>query len=404
MADRGLLPVEEALRRILDLGTFVPVKEHVPLWQAQGRVLSADLPALRTQPPFDASAMDGYAVRHADLAHLPVSLRPIGESAAGHSFMGTLSTGEAVRIFTGAPVPAGADTVILQENVERTGEIITILHGEPQGRHIRTAGLDFKSGQVLLKSGTILGTRELALAAAMNHATLPVAHRPRVGILATGDELAFPGEGTDDTIICSNSYSTAALVRAAGGEPVDLGIARDNFASLEAGIRRAQAEKVDILVTLGGASVGDHDLVQKALANEGMKLAFWKIAMRPGKPLMHGNLGSMRILGLPGNPVASIVCGLLFLQPLIRTLNGDANPARDTSETALLGASLKANDQRQDYLRATMRAGEPPVVTAFDIQDSSMLSTLAASDCLIIRPPFAPAAEAGAPCRIIRLD
>ena len=397
-----LLPVEEALRRILDLSAFVPHTEYVDIWQAQGRILSADLPAKRTQPPFDASAMDGYAVRHADMAS---PLQVIGESAAGHEFSGIVGPNQAVRIFTGAPIPRGADTVILQENIRRNGTEITILQGEPLGRHIRTAGLDFQSGQILLRQGTRLGVRELALAAAMNHATLPVAHSPRVGILATGDELAFPGEAaTDDTIICSNSYSTAALVRQAGGDPVNLGIARDNFAALEAGIRRAQAAEVDILVTLGGASVGDHDLVQKALANEGMKLAFWKVAMRPGKPLMHGSLGNMQILGLPGNPVASIVCGLLYLQPLIRALSGDPAPARDRSETAILGAPLKANDQRQDYLRATLQNGEPPVVTAFDIQDSSMLSTLAASQCLIIRAPFAPAAEDGELCRIIRLD
>jgi molybdopterin molybdotransferase len=397
-----LLAVEEALRRILDIGAFEPNTEYVDLWQAQGRFLSADLPAQRTQPPFDASAMDGYAIRHADST---APLQVIGESAAGHSFAGVVGHNQAVRIFTGAPVPHGADTVILQENVSRNGTQISVLHAEPLGRHIRTAGLDFVTGQILLSKGTKLGVRELALAAAMNHASLPVAYQPRVGILATGDELAFPGENAaDDTIICSNSYSTAALVRQAGGIPVNLGIARDNFAALEAGIRRAQAENVDILVTLGGASVGDHDLVQKALANEGMALAFWKIAMRPGKPLMHGSLGKMRILGLPGNPVASIVCGLLYLQPLIRALSGDLEPARDISETAILGAPLKANDQRQDYLRATLSEGEPPVVRAFEIQDSSMLSTLAASQCLILRTPFAPPAEAGEMCRIIRLE
>jgi len=293
----ALLAVEEALRRILDLGTFVPQTDYVDIWQAQGRVLSADLPAKRTQPPFDASAMDGYAVRHANMA---APLQVVGESAAGHGFDGTVGPNQAVRIFTGAPIPRGADTVVLQEHVSRNGAEIKVLHNEPLGRHIRTAGLDFNKGQILLTKGTRLGVRELALAAAMNHDRLPVAHKPRVGILATGDELAFPGEAAnDETIICSNSYSTAALVRQAGGEPVNLGIARDNFAALEAGIRRAQAAQVDILVTLGGASVGDHDLVQKALAKEGMKLAFWKVAMRPGKPLMHGSLGKCRFWACP---------------------------------------------------------------------------------------------------------
>jgi len=400
-----LLPVNEALARILDISAFSPTVEQVPLWQAQGRTLAADVAARRTQPPFDASAMDGYAVRHADIATLPAALIRIGEAAAGHSFSGALKAGEAVRIFTGAHIPQGADTVILQENTRVDGTKIEVLQTEVLGRHIRTAGLDFTSGQALLKRGTRLGARELGLAAAMNHAALPVAKVPRVGILATGDELVFPGAATrPEDIVCSNTYSVAALVRTAGGEPVDLGIARDNFADLEAGVRRAHVENLDILVTLGGASVGDHDLVQKALANEGMKLAFWKIAMRPGKPLMHGHLGPMHILGLPGNPVASAVCGMLFLHPLIRALNGDPYPARDRSEPAILGADLRANDERQDYLRATLQTGEPPVATAFAVQDSSMLSTLAASQCLIIRQAFAPAAKAGEPCRIIRLD
>lgn len=402
---RPLLPVAEALARVLDLGTRQPQTETLPLWEAHGRILAQDIASKRTQPPFDASAMDGYAIRHADLANLPAQLTLIGESAAGHSFAGTVQAGQTVRIFTGAPVPAGADTVILQENVTRSYDHITIDQAEPEGRHIRTAGLDFAAGQALLKSGIRLGGRELGLAAAMDVPRLTVAKKPRVGILATGDELAFPGKATStDQIICSNSFSVAALVRDAGGEPVNLGIARDNFHDLEAGIRSAMAANVDVLVTLGGASVGDHDLVQKALANEGMALNFWQIAMRPGKPLMHGHLGPMRILGLPGNPVASYVCGLLFLQPLIRALMGEANASQDRTEPALLGSPLKANDMRQDYLRASLAPGEPPVTTAFEIQDSSMLSTLAAAQCLILRAPFAPEAAAGDACRIIRLS
>ena len=404
-APRPLLPVDDALARILENGQALKRSDLVPLWQAQGRILSVDLTSNRTQPPFDASAMDGYAVRHADLQTIPASLTLIGESAAGHNFSGVVGERECVRIFTGAPLPQGADTVILQENVSRSYDTVSVEQAEPKGRHIRTAGLDFVAGDVLLKAGTQLQGRELGLAAAMDIATVSVSARPRVGILATGDELAFPGEASSiDQIICSNTFSVAALVREAGGEAINLGLARDNFTDLEAGLRRAMSENIDILVTLGGASVGDHDLVQKALAAEGMELSFWQVAMRPGKPLMHGRLGSMRILGLPGNPVASYVCSMLFLQPLIRALAGEKKRPDQAGEMAVLGESLKPNDHRQDYLRATLQHGEPPIVTAFEIQDSSMLSTLAAAQCLIIRPPLAPAADKGDLCRIIRLD
>jgi len=403
-APRSLLPVEEALARILSLGSVQQRSEVISLWEAQGRILSVDLTSKRTQPPFDASAMDGYAVRHEDLQTIPAHLTLIGESAAGHNFSGTVGKRECVRIFTGAPLPQGADTVILQENVSRSYDSVIVEQAEPKGRHIRTAGLDFIAGEVLLKAGTQLQGRELGLAAAMDSATVSVSARPRVGILATGDELVFPGEASSiDQIICSNTFSVAALVRAAGGEAVNLGLARDNFTDLEAGLRRAMSENIDILVTLGGASVGDHDLVQKALAAEGMQLSFWQVAMRPGKPLMHGRLGAMRILGLPGNPVASYVCAMLFLQPLIRALLGQSNHLDQTEEIAILGEALKPNDHRQDYLRATLQPGDPPVVTAFEIQDSSMLSTLAAAQCLIIRPPLAPVANKGDLCRIVRL-
>ena len=403
-APRSLLPVEEALARILSLGAVKQRSEVMSLWEAQGRILSDDLTSKRTQPPFDASAMDGYAVRHKDLKIIPAHLTLIGESAAGHNFSGTVGERECVRIFTGAPLPHGADTVILQENVSRSYDNVIVEQAEPKGRHIRTAGLDFIAGEVLLKAGTQLQGRELGLAAAMDSATVSVSARPRVGILATGDELAFPGEASSiDQIICSNTFSVAALVRAAGGEAVNLGLARDNFTDLEAGLRRAMSENIDILVTLGGASVGDHDLVQKALAAEGMELNFWQVAMRPGKPLMHGRLGAMRILGLPGNPVASYLCAMLFLQPLIRALLGRSDHFDQTEEIAILGEPLKPNDHRQDYLRATLQPGDPPVVTAFEVQDSSMLSTLAAAQCLIIRPPLAAAANKGDLCRIIRL-
>ena len=400
-----LLPVAEALVRVLASASEPLPAETVPLAQARGRTLAHDLAALRTQPPFNASAMDGYALRAADLATIPATLKLIGASAAGHGFAGAVGPGEAVRIFTGAPVPQGADTVIIQENTTADDASVTILQTEPLGRNIRVAGLDFAQGDLLLARGTLLGPCELALAAAMNHATLPVTRRPRIALLATGDELVKPGDTLGpDQIVTSNTFAVGAYAQAAGAEVIDLGIAGDTFEAIESGIRAARDSGADVLVTLGGASVGDHDLVQTALANEGMELGFWRIAMRPGKPLMHGRIGDMRILGLPGNPVSAIVCGVLFLIPIIRALAGDRQAGADQTEAAVLGCDLPANDSREDYLRATLQAGSGlPVATPFGRQDSSMLRVLASSHCLVVRPPRAPAAKAGAPCRIIRL-
>ena len=400
-----LLPVAEALQLVLASAPEPLGAECVPLGEARGRTLSNDLAALRTQPPFNASAMDGYALRAADLGALPAQLRVIGASAAGHGFNGAVGPGKAVRIFTGAPVPQGADTVIIQENTTAHGDRVTILQTEPVGRNIRAAGLDFTEGDLLLARGTLLGPCELALAAAMNHGTVPVTRRPRIALLATGDELVKPGDALGpDQIVTSNTYAVGAYAQAAGAEVIDLGIAGDSFAAIEAGIRAARDAGADVLVTLGGASIGDHDLVQTALANEGMELGFWKIAMRPGKPLMHGRIGDMRILGLPGNPVSAIVCGVLFLIPLIRALAGDPQAGADQTEAAVLGCDLGTNDSRQDYLRATMVMGHGlPVATPFGRQDSSMLRVLARSHCLVLREPNAPAAKAGEPCRIIRL-
>ncbi len=400
-----LLPVAQALVRVLASAPQALAPETVPLAQARGRTLANDLAALRTQPPFNASAMDGYALRAADLAALPARLNVIGASAAGHGFAGAVGPGEAVRIFTGAPVPPGADTVIIQENTTADSDSVTILQAEPVGRNIRLAGLDFCEGDVLLARGTRLGPCELALAAAMNHAMLSVTRRPRIALLATGDELAQPGETLGpDQIVTSNTFAVGAYAQAAGAEVIDLGIAGDTFAQIEAGIRAGRDAGADVLVTLGGASVGDHDLVQTALANEGMELGFWKIAMRPGKPLMHGRIGDMRILGLPGNPVSAIVCGVLFLIPLIRALAGDPQAGADPTEAAVLGCDLPANDMREDYLRATLASGAGlPVATPFGRQDSSMLRVLASSHCLVVREPNAPATKAGEACRIIRL-
>ena len=260
---------------------------------------------------------------------------------------------------------------------------------------------------MLLEKGRRIGAAELALAAAMNHAALAVTRKPRVALLATGDELVRPGESPGpDQIVASNSYAVAAYAEAAGATIIDLGIAGDSYPALEAAMRAARAAKADVLVTLGGASVGDHDLVQSALAREGMELGFWRIAMRPGKPLMHGRLGDMHILGLPGNPVSAIVCAVLFLVPLVRALCGDRQAGRDPSEAALLGAAVGPNDSRRDYLRGALASGGDglPVATPFSQQDSSVLRVLAEGRCLIVRESHAPAAMAGDPCRIIRLD
>jgi molybdopterin molybdotransferase len=403
----SLLPVEEALRRVLASVREPVPPEEIPLEATFERTLAHDLTALRTQPPFPASSMDGYAVRAGDVTSPPATLRVIGASIAGQRFIGGIGPGEAVRIFTGAPVPNGADAVVAQEDTRREGDSVTVLERAAAGRFVRPSGLDFREGDTLLLAGQRLDARRLSLAAAMGHARLAVRRRPRVAILATGDELVRPGETPGpDQIVASNIYALAGLVARAGGEAIDLGIARDTFADLERAIAAARAASADLLVTLGGASVGEHDLVQSALAREGMELGFWRVALRPGKPLMHGRLGDMVLLGLPGNPVSSIVCAILFVIPAIRALLGDARAAADPSQPATLGAALPANDARQDYLRATLIPCPDglPLARALPAQDSSMLGVLAKADALIVRPPHAPAAEAGDACRIVPLD
>src|SRR5690349_20998484 len=374
----ALMSVAEALRQVLE--HVVPLSsETVPLADAYGRVLAADLSAQRTQPPVDVSAMDGYAVRAADVKSAPARLCLIGEVAAGHPFEGTVGAGEAARIFTGGVVPLGADTIVIQENTTRDGGVVVINQASGAGRHIRRAGLDFASGAVLLAKGRRLNDRDLALVAAMNHAALSVHRKPKLAVLATGDELVLPGAqpGVGE-IVYSNGYATMALARREGCEVVDLGIAPDRLPETVAAIRRARDAQADILVTSGGASVGDYDLVQKALAAEGLNLSFWKVALRPGRPMMHGRLGPMHVLGLPGNPVSSYVCGVLFLVPLIRRLTGRAD-YEPRLEPAQLGCDLQENDERADYLRATLSAGPDglPVATPCPVQDSSMLVPLA---------------------------
>ncbi|BCP53234.1 molybdopterin molybdenumtransferase MoeA [Kaistia sp. 32K] len=403
MADK-LLPVEDAILRVVQ-GVEPTVSEDVPLAGALNRILAAPLAALRTQPPVDVSAMDGYAVRSVDVASLPTTLTLIGAAPAGHAYGGVVGENQTVRIFTGAPVPAGADAILLQEDtvVESDGRIRATETVKPQ-QHIRAKGLDFVAGQPMLAAGTRLGMRQLSLAAALNHGHVAVRAKPLVAIIATGDELVPPGSPIGpNQIVASNSFGIAGLVETLGGAVLDLGIVPDDRAALAAAIDRAAASGADILVTLGGASVGEHDIVREVLVGRGMELDFWKIAMRPGKPLMFGRIGAMRVLGLPGNPVSSLVCGLLFLKPLIQRLLG--LELVDETEAAELGGPVRENDRRQDYVRASLvdLPDGRRIATPLPRQDSSMLSTFAQAICLIVRPPFAAAEPESAPCRILRL-
>jgi len=398
------MPVTEALSAVLAGAEPLP-EEMVALDAAHHRVLARDVAALRTQPPQAMSAMDGYAVRSADASAVAARLKVIGEVAAGRPFEKTVGKGEAVRIFTGGVVPEGADAIIIQEDTVVEGGGITITEAAIAGRHMRPAGVDFRKGEILLARGTHLTDRDLSLAAGMNYAELPVRRRPKVAILATGDELVMPGSNPGPgQIVYSNGYALRALARQEGAETIDLGIATDTVEATTRGIRRARDSGADILITTGGASVGDHDLVKQSLEAEGVTIAFWRIAMRPGKPMMHGRLGALRVIGLPGNPVSAYVCGFLFLVPLIRALSGRTD-IHHAHETALLGRDVAANDMREDYLRAGLevRKDGELVATPVDHQDSSLLANLAAARALVIRPPFAPAARAGSPCDIFRL-
>jgi molybdopterin molybdotransferase len=399
----ALMPVEEARARVLKGVRALP-RENMALHQCAGRVLAADIKAKRDQPPFPASAMDGYAVRYADVEKAPALLAVIGTAPAGHGHKGTVRPGQAVRIFTGAPVPKGADTIIIQENAEASdGEVSIGVAAQRLGQHIRRRGLDFAKGQSLLRRGTLLGAREIGLAAAMNWPSLPVTRRPMVAIFSTGDELVAPGRAPrPDQIVSSNSFALAAFVRRYGGEAVDIGIIPDKLSAISRAIRKVP--EADILLTTGGASVGDHDLVQAALKEAGIKLDFWKIALRPGKPLMFARDGNRRILGLPGNPVSALVCARIFLKPLIFALLG--LPAGDDIVQARLGCALPANDLRQDYLRADVARNPDGTLTAtpFRVQDSSMQRALTEAQGLIVRPPHAPEAREGDPIDLILMD
>lgn len=389
-----MIPVAEARQRILADLPVMPA-EQVGLNEALGRVLAEDVASRRTQPPQAVSAMDGYAVRTADVASVPASLNVIGAAPAGSPFDGAVTKGTAVRIFTGAVLPDGADAIVIQEDTERDGDTVIVQEGVAAGHYVRPAGLDFQSGDVLLQAGHVLNARDIGLAAAMNVPWLKVRRQPRVALLATGDEIALPGEDLRPSdIVSSNTFALDGLVRACGGVPISLGIAADDIGSIRA--HAAGAIRADILVTTGGASVGDHDLVQEALGDVGLQVDFWQIAMRPGKPLIFGRLGDTPMLGFPGNPVSSMVCGALFLKPALAAMLGIAD-VEPQMETAILGTDLKENDRREDYLRATLaqdRDGNR-VATPFPVQDSSMFSRLAQADCLVVRAPHAPPAKAG---------
>lgn len=399
-----MLPVADATQRVLSV--FKPLAgETIAIDQALGRVLAEPVTARLSQPPAAVSAMDGYAVLAADIAQLPARLTVTGSIAAGTPPTAPLKRGEAMRIFTGAVLPQGADSIVIQENCDRDGDIVTVREGSNTlGQHVRAAGNDFRLGEIGLKAGQLLTARDIALAAAMNWPFVTVTRRPRIAILSTGDELQHPGEPLGPAqIVASNGIALAALVTACGATPINLGIARDNMPDLQRVL--AGAKGADILVSTGGASVGEHDLIQQALKDRGAKLDFWKIAMRPGKPVMFGDLDGMPVLGLPGNPVSALVTATLFLRPAIDRLLG-RTAAASTPVVAKLGMALKANDQRQDYLRARLTREPDGSLTAapFPKQDSAMLSLIAQADALIIRPPHAPAAEVGDVTEILLLS
>jgi molybdopterin molybdotransferase len=396
------MPVQEALDRVLadaaPLGT-----ETVALDDALGRVLAENLAAKRTQPPDDVSAMDGYAVRAEDVAQAPVTLDLIGEVAAGHPFDGEVEAGQAARIFTGGLIPAGADCVVIQEVTRRDGGHVVIERSGICGKNIRRKGIDFTAGQVLLTRGTRFNDRDLMLAASMNHDRVSCFRRPKVAVLGTGDELVPPGSDPKaGEIVYSNGFALTALARTEGAEARDFGVARDRIEDIVALMRATRDWGADVLVTTGGASVGEHDLVQSALRSEGMDLSFWRVALRPGRPMMHGRLGELQVLGVPGNPVSSYVCSFLFLVPLIRKLSGRKD-IEHVRQRAILGRDLPENDEREDYLRAVLTQGpDGEVVTPVTAQDSSLMAPLSRAGCLLIRPPHAPAAAAGSRVDILK--
>ena len=391
-----MISVSEALERLFALTPRMPV-ETVPLAEAHGRVMITDAVARRTQPPFPASAMDGYAVRACDAgagAHLDV----IGEAAAGRRYANSVGAGQAVRIFTGAPVPDGADTILIQEDAERSGDRIKVVTAPQLGAYVRPAGGDFTEGE-RLQAPRRLGPRDIALLAAMNVASVQVARRPKVALIPTGDELVLPGqEPGPDQIVSSNNFGLAAMIAAIGAEPILGPIARDNRDSLIAALNAA--EGADIVVSLGGASVGDHDLVAEVFQDQGLTLGFYKVAMRPGKPLMAGTVRGQMMLGLPGNPVSAMVCGEIFLRPVLDAAMGlQAAPRQRLM--ARLAHAIPAGGPREHYMRANLRADGS--IEVFDNQDSSLVATLARANALAIRKPYDAELGEGDPVPFIPL-
>ncbi len=398
----SLLPVDEARARILKGVKPLP-PETVKLEMALGRVLAKAVMAKRDQPPFAGSAMDGYAVRAEDVTTVPVQLALIGTSAAGRAYSGTLRPGTAVRILTGAPLPKGADAVVIQENTSRVGPLLTVLQPSSPGKHVRRPGLDFAAGDELVPANHKLGPRDIGLLSAGNAATVSVRRKPRIVVFATGDELILPGQKPrPDQIVSSNSHALQALAESFGAEVINLGIVRDTLKATIAAVRKGL--DADILISTGGASVGDTDFVQEAFKACGVKIDFWKIAIRPGKPFMYGRRGKTHVMGLPGNPVSALITARIFLKPLIAAMQGF--PTEEPGTLARLTAAMPANDGRQDYVRAALSvaADGTRTVTPFAAQDSSMQRTLQQSQALIIRPPEAPAAPANSLVPVLILD
>lgn len=407
MTRAPLMPVEEAVAKVLS--AFAPLDpETVPLEDARGRVAAADILARTTNPAFDASAMDGYAVRARDFSHPPATLKVIGESAAGHPFDASVGKGEAVRIFTGAALPSGADSVLIQENAERIedGGSVCIRTEDSLSpwRHVRRRGGDFSEGETILKAGETITPALMALLGAADVAQVPVRRRPRVAIISNGDELVMPGaKRAPGQIPASNAIALKAMVDAAGGAADDLGIAGDSVHSIQE--KAGRAKDHDLLVTIGGASVGDHDLIQEAIMPMGLDVGFWRIAMRPGKPLIFGRLGEVPMLGLPGNPISALLCAFLFVLPAVRQMLGVSEPS-PPRRRARLGQALGSNGPRQAYLRADLMvdADGGLVATPLDQQDSAFLTPLARARALIIRPPHADALKAGETIEIHSLE
>ncbi len=396
----SLIPLNDAFAKVEEGIRPLPA-EMVSVADALGRVVAEDVAARLTQPPAPVSAMDGYAVVSTDIPQHPVTLKRIGESQAGGPFMGTVQSGQCVRIFTGAPLPAGTDAVIMQEDTEVDGDLITFKEVAFEGKFVRRAGLDFSKGDILIKKGQILSARDIGLLCAMNVPWVHVYRKPRVAILATGDELVMPGEALRDSqIISSNSLMVGAMVTAMGGEPINLGIAGDSESSLRSML--AGVDGADLLVTSGGVSVGEYDLVRNVLGEEGLDIDVYRIAIKPGKPFMFGRIKDKPAMGLPGNPVSAYVTAFIFLRAALKKMQG-LPFEQDKPIRAILGGAVKANGARQEFMRAVFSHNKNGqlVATPYDKQDSAMLANLAHCEGFILRPVNAPALDKGDETNVI---